>query len=448
MAGFLGNSVAAMGRSWVAMRHAWRSVTAPTPGRIVVPDSQIDAYRQTVSDWLDFARLRSLLASTDQGDLASGLSLFREMEQKDGTIKSVASTRRRALTGLEYEIVSAADLEDITERRLADEAADYVRQQFRQIKNLKQGLKGLARAIGDNLAVAELLWEGNRIVQIEEVPYWRLTADPQLPGVVKIITREERMGIPTTADPAKWIVHIPEPACGFPLAESLAWSTAFIYLTSQLAVTDWITFCEIFGMPIRVARYQPQATTAEKRELATWMKNLGTKAWGIVSRAVNLEIVETSQRGTAPYKDLVDWADRMKAKIWLGGNLVADTTGATGTHAAASEQNEVREDLRDDDIENEGATIRDQLIAPLVRFRFWRNDVPLPYFHRKKPETVDRLQEADLFARAQLAGLRIGEDYAYDRLGIQKPEEGEATLSPSLDAFGQGLGEGNDYAAD
>ena len=448
MTNFLTNSVTAMGRAYVTMRHAWQSVTVPTPGRIVLPDSQLDAYRDTVSDWLDFSRLRSLLRSTDSGDLANGLALFHEMEQKDGTVKSVASTRRRALTGLEYEIVSAADVEDLTERRLADEAADYVRQEFRKIKNLKQGLKGLARAIGDNLAVAELIWEGSHIVQINEVPYWRLTGDPQLPGVVKIITREERMGIPTTNQPEKWVVHTPEPACGFPLAESLAWATAFIYLASQLAVADWITFCEIFGMPIRVARYQPQATTAEKRELATWMKNLGSKAWGIFSQAVNLEIVETSQRGTAPFKDLLDWAERMKAKIWLGGHLTADTSGGTGTYAAAAVQDEVREDLRDDDIEAEGATVREQIIEPMVRFRFWRDDVRLPFFRRKKPEVIDRLQEADLFGKAQMAGLRIGEDYAYDRLGIQKPEKDEAVLTPSLDAFGAGLQEGGEYAAD
>ncbi len=442
MTGFLTNSVTAMGRAYVTMRHAWQSVTVPTPGQVVVPDSQLDAYRQTVSDWLDFARLRSLLSSTDQGDLASGLSLFREMEQKDGTLKSVAGTRRRALTGLEYEIVSAAEVEDIEERRLADEAADYVRQQFRKIKGLKPGLKGLARAIGDNLAVAELIWEGDRIIQVDEVPYWRLTADAQSPGIVKIITREKRLGIPTTDQPDKWVVHVPEPACGFPLAESLAWATTFIYLASQLAVADWIAFCEIFGMPIRVGRYQPQATPAEKRELATWMENLGTKAWGIFSQAVNLEIVETSQRGTAPYKDFTDWADRMKAKIWLGGNLVADTSGGTGTYSAAEVQNEVREDLRNDDIEAEGTTVRDQIIAPMVRFRFWRTDVPLPYFRRKKPETVDRLQEADLFTKAQATGLKIGQAYAYARLGIPAPEKDEVVLTPSLDAFGQGMMEG------
>jgi phage gp29-like protein len=438
----LNRAVGALARTYTTVQASWKSVTAPPPGRLIVPDSQLDAYRQTVSDWLDFARLRSLLSAADSGDLASGLGLFREIEQKEGTIRSVASTRRQALTGLDYEIVSAAEVEDLTERNLADEAADYVRQQLRGINGFKAGLKGLARAIGDNLAVAETVWEGNHIVEIAEVYYWRLTADPQQPGVVKVITRDDRTGIDTTLVPDKWIVHIPEPACGFPLAESLAWATTFIYVASQVAVADWITFCEIFGMPIRIGRYRPTAGRAEKRELAEWMEALGTKAWGIFSQAVNLEIVETTQRGTAPYEAFLNWAERKIAKIWLGGNLVADTTGGTGTHAAASVQDEVREDLRDDDIENEGSMVRSQIIEPLIRFKFWRADVPLPYFRRKKPEMIDRLQEADLFGKAQLAGLKIPKKYAHERLGIPEPEQGEETLTPSLDAFGQGMEEG------
>ncbi len=78
---------------------------------------------------INAAKLVALLAAMDDGNLADGLQLFEEMEQKNPHLRAVANTRRLSLTGLEWEIVSAADvLTDIKDRRLADQAADFARE--------------------------------------------------------------------------------------------------------------------------------------------------------------------------------------------------------------------------------------------------------------------------------------------------------------------------------
>lgn len=404
----------------------------PKPGRIVVADNRIDDYMKSVSDGLNMQKLKGLLQSADSGDLAGALVLFEEMQQKDPGLSSVVETRCNALTLLEYEVVSAAESEDVKDQKqLADEAADYVRNQLSKIPSLIKMFDHLSTAIGSNLAVIELIWEGNRIVDAEVVPSNRLRIDPRTPGVVRVITADDHEGIPATGP--KWIVHTPRSVSGSPIARSLFRAQAYVYLIKILSLADWATFTELFGMPIRTARYEPNATPEEKQELMDMLKNMGSKAFGIFSKAVDMEIRDVVRRNTGPYKELIDWCEKAQAKLFLGANLTSDTTGGTGTLSTAVIHNEVREDLRDSDIVKEGHTLRQQLIAPIVFYRFWR-EVPLPYFKRKKPEVVDRIQEANLIREAMKGGMKVSKKWAHKRLDIPEPKEDEEVLKP-LDTF-------------
>lgn len=131
---------------------------------------------------------------------------------------------------------------------------------------------------------------------------------------------------------------------------------------------------------------------------------------------------------------------------WLGGNLTSDTTGGTGTFAAATVQDEVRNDLRNDDIKREGRTVRDQVIHPIVALGFPGCDEGVPYFCRIKPETIGRIKEAELMFKAQHIGMDVPDAWARERIGVPKPKvdengQREAVLE-SPDAFEDSIREG------
>ncbi len=151
------------------------------------------------------------------------------------------------------------------------------------------------------------------------MPSWRLNGDPQLPGAVRIVTESNHKGI--VADPPKFIVHVPNSGRLYPMAKSTLRSQVFIGLVKILATVDWSTFATIYGMPVRWGTYRSGASEDEKRELMAMMKNLGTNAFGVFSEGVNLEMKESSQRGTAPYEALINWCDRKQTILMLGGNL-------------------------------------------------------------------------------------------------------------------------------
>lgn len=401
-------------------------------GRVYAWSRQLDAFRAAMTTQLTFSRLGNILRSAGDGYITEALLLFEEMESLDARLKSNAEKRRMALTGLEYEIVSAAEAGDVKDEALAEAAADYVRETLDALDGFPGALEHLATAIGPNLAVCEMEWESSRPVAIFNVPAHRLTMDLNLSPAVRIITQESLRGLEMSGP--KFVVHVPHAVSGSPLLKSLSTAQATIWLIKKLAIADWATFCEVFGMPVRVGKYRPAAAPEEKKVLADMLANIGAAAWAMVSEATSIEFAETTNRGVSPFEALINYCDREQAVLWLGGNLTGDTTGGTGTFAAAKVQDDVRDDLRNDDIRREGRTLREQIIRPLVEFQFPGRDAALPIFRRIKPETVDRIKEAQAMKAAQNAGVVIPRKWAYDRLNIPEPDEGEEVLEPA-DAF-------------
>lgn len=409
------------------------AVAAPE-GRVFRISPQLDATRQMVARQLNAAKLRRLLDAADAGDLASGLGLFEEMEEKDSRLASVTATRRLSLTGLEWEI-TPEDADDAEAQKIAD----YCTETLVALDHFEEALEHLATAIGPNLAVVELVWEGRELIDVVPILSHRLTMHPLDPGVVRVITEENRMGVPAVG--AKWVVHAPHGGLLFPFARSLTRKQAFLHVVKMIAIVDWGTFCSIYGMPSRWAKY-PKGTDPEQRaDLMAMMANFGANAYGVFQEGVELEIKESSSRGTSPHEAFVQFVCREQSILMLGGNLTSDTTGGTGTYAAGSVQDEVKDDIRKDDIRREARTIRRQILTPMVRMIFGP-DAPVPYWGRIEPETVDRRAEGEVIAAAQRAGLRIPSAWAYERMEIPMPEEGEDVLVPSLDAFGAALEEG------
>jgi phage gp29-like protein len=419
-------------------RGAYDALRGRAPeGRTYEWSRQLDSHRESYTPRLTFARLGQILRSGHDGNLVEALLLFEEMAARDPRLMSNVRKRRMALTGLEFEIRSAAEDNPDVDKALADEAAAYVREKFDELE-MDCVLEHLARAIGPNLAVMETEWQRGEPIALIPIPSSRITMDLAKSPDLRIVTEGDRMGL--VMAPPKFVLHIPHAVSGSPLFESLSAAQATIWLIKHLALKNWATFCEIFGMPIRVGKYDTGTREDEKAVLRDMLTNIGSNAWAMISRATDIEFTESTQRGAAPFEAIIRYLDKEQDILWCGGNLTGDTTGGTGTYAAASVQDSVRDDLRDDDIRRESRTVRTQVIRAWCAFKYPGREVPLPICRRIKPETVDRTQEATFFKTAQSAGIAIPKAWGYQRLSIPQPQDGEEVLEP-VDAFVQGMRE-------
>lgn len=402
----------------------------PRVGTVVKPRAE-DSVRDYPGAGLTPSRLMAILKEADDGSLSTAMELFEEMEEKDAHLFSIANMRRFALTGLDWDVVSAADVRTGVDRRRADRAATYCREVLADMESFDGGLQHLSLAVGRNIAIAEIEWgmsQGElRPVNIIPIDFSRIMFDES--DDLRILTNDHpRDGIEIGAN--KFIIHTPHSVSGFPQRGGLLRVTAMIYLAKNLALKDWMIFSEVFGMPVRIARYEPTATDEEKREMLHMLESLGSNAAGIFSRAVDLQVIEAN-RGTMgpPYERFIEFVNREMSKAWLGQTLTTDITGQKGTLAATQVHEQVRQDVLADDIRKECRTIRRDLLGPMVRFKFG-NETPIPYFRRKVRQKIQPAQLAEVLDVAiNQLGVKVPEGWAHDALGIPRGSQDEPTLA-------------------
>lgn len=390
-------------------------------------DAQLDATTR-VTDGIDYVTLKGLLQRADAGDAAAMLRLVQEAENKDLHLKAVLATRRMALTGLEWSIEPRSTIDPLADETLSTQLADYVggvlgsmvtwRDGVR-VRPFERALRQMSQAIGPNLAVIELVWNGNRLADLLPVPASRLRYDPRISEGLLFCTPSNTEGAPIPPD--KFVVHTPEEVDGIPIINTLGQALMVVWLMKRFAVQDWSTFLEVFGQPLRIGKSGPNATTADKQAMDTALAQMGTLAYMRLPEGMDVEIKEAPSRTSDPFGPFVEWAEKQQSIAVLGQTLTTDI-GDTGSRAAAEVHDQVRRAILEADATAEAATIEDQLIEPIVRMAFpMIPNPPLPLFRRDFRDPVDVDTNAAALASAQAIALPVEKSWAYDALGIDPP---------------------------
>lgn len=401
-------------------------------GRVLRPWIE-DATRSYPSIGLTPSRALALLQAADGGAPQEQYELYREMLQKWPRLCAVEATRRLALTGLAWEITpDDAVAPDTPRAEIARQVADYCSETLMGLDRFRDALNHMAFGIGFGVAVAELVWESGRLIDITPAPYSRLTADPQAPWRLRVRTDESpAFGVALDETPNKWIVHQQAATPGRPFEGGLLRASILLYLAQNLSFKDWLIFSQVAGMPMRVGRFEPGAPEDEKRRLLDMLKAMGPDAAAIFSKAMDVQFIEAN-RGETPYQAIQDYCNTEVTILWLGQHLTTDIR-ASGSRAAAEIHDRVREDLLVDDIAAEAATVRRDLLKPLSQARFGA-DAPVPVFRRSLIQSVDTKTLAETLAVAvRELGIEAPRRWAHRALGIPTPAKGESVLSATTE---------------
>ncbi len=419
----------------------------PAAGRVLLPWRE-DSLRTYPTIGLTPSRALSLLQTADAGSPAQLFELFREMLQKWPRLAAVEATRRLALTGLEWEIMPAiapssarppgavrsagAARSDRVERdsrqpeqssEVHTRAADLCVEALQRLDSFDAALRHLAQAIGTGVAVAELVWEDGRLIDVTPVPYSRLVCDPHEPWRLRVRTQDEpTWGVALDEQPSKWVVHCPAAQPGRPFDGGLLRASLLMFLAQNLSFKDWLIASQAAGMPVRIARYEPGTPEPDKQQILKMLEALGTDAVAAISKNVEVQMLESRRSGDGPYRDLQDYCNTEITILWLGQHLTTDM-GDSGSRAAAEVHDRVREDLLVQDIADEGATIRRDVLTPMVRAVLGA-DAPTPRFRRALSQAIDTRALAQTLAVAvNELGMAVPADWAHRALGIP-PRDG------------------------
>ena len=369
-----------------------------------------------VTGGLTPARLAALLQGAAAGDAADYLTLAEEMEERDLHYRCEIGKRRLAVASLPVTVEAASN--DEGDVRLADEVRALVKRAgFRGL------LKDLLDAIGKGYSVTEIIWE--RGGKWWPVAYeWR---DPRF----FIFDRESRRKIRLLDEanlaegielaPYKFIVHLPHLKSGLPIRGGMARVAAWAYLCKNYTIKDWLAFAEVFGMPLRLGRYQSGALKEDIQILKMAVANLGSDAAAVIPESMKIEFIEGGKvtGGDHLFMRLADWLDTQVSRGLLGQS--ATTQGTPGKLGGDEAQSQVRDDIRDDDATQLAETLNRDLVKPFIDLNFG----PQEYY----PELILRAVENEDLTVLSAAlkelvplGLKVEQSVVRDKFGWPDPD--------------------------
>ncbi|EJW16246.1 DUF935 domain-containing protein [Paenibacillus alvei] len=393
------------------------------PEMVEIAVAQVhDKYSTYPSNGLTPVRLAQIFREADAGDVLQQMELFEEMEEKDPHLFSQLQTRKNAVTGLDFEVIPFSD--DEWDKQIAE----FVKEQIDGLENFEDIMMDLLDAIGKGISVSEIIWGIEDGYTVVDDIKWRhpkrFSWDNN--DIMKVSTRDHPSGIPLPDN--KFVIHRYKARSGHPSRAGVLRVVAWMYLFKNYDLKDWVSFCEVFGMPLRLGKYDPSASEEEKNALIRALVQLGTDAAGIIPTGTDIEFKEASKTTSINvYESLARYCDEQTSKAVLGQTLTSDSGG--GSFAQSKTHNEVRHDLTVADCKALAATLRRDLIRPLVYFNFGE-DRRIPHLRFDCEEAGDLKETADIYEKLIDMGLKIPTSHLYKKFSVPKPENGEEVATP------------------
>ncbi|MGE4296946.1 MAG: DUF935 domain-containing protein [Desulfovibrionaceae bacterium] len=379
----------------------------------------------TMANGLTPERLARILRNAAEGDHCDYLILAEEMEEREPHYASVLGTRKRAVSGLEPAVEAASD--DARDQELADAVRELV-----AAPAFGDMLDDALDALGKGYSATEIMWDRSGARWTPERYEWRdprfFLFDQATGRELRLLDERDMMGLPLP--PYKFIVHVPRLKSGLPVRSGLARLAATSFMCKNYALTDWLAFAEVFGMPLRLGRYGENAKPEDIAKLIAAVANIGTDAAAVVPESMRIEFVEGGKAtgGQELFERLAEWLDRQVSKGVLGQTMTSDDGSS---QAQAKVHNEVRGDIQRADAKQLTNTINRDLVRAFIDLNWGPQRVyPRVTLPINEPEDVTALSEA-LGILVPL-GLAVEASVIRDRLGLPDPEPGAEILGQPM----------------
>lgn len=372
------------------------------------------------------ARLYQILEGAEQGDLLAQSDLFEDMEEKDPQIGADMLKRRQLAAELEWQVLPP-DNATAQEKKATDHAIEVL--SAMEVEDL---VLDLGTGLGHGFANLELTWQRDGATRHIEQPilrphrWFRLHPDDQ-----NVITLRDMSATGAELWPLGWVPHRHRARPGYVARSGLHRMLAWPYLFQNYALGDLAQLLEIYGMPARLGKYPKNATNKEKATLLRAVVAMGKDAAGIIPEGMSIDFLEAAQGSADLYLAMMNWCERSKSRVILGGTLTSGTGDGTNTNALGNVHERGQSSLIRSDVRQYNSTVRRSILWPMAALNFGVTDANrAPRFVLDMGETEDYQVLANTLPIFVDMGARIEVDWLHEKSGIPKAADGAAVLQP------------------
>ncbi len=200
--------------------------------------------------------------------------------------------------------------------------------------------------------------------------------------------------------------------------------TAPYVLYKRGTMNDWAEFSELFGMPIRKYTYDSSDPESVNAAMDAASSQGGANIYFCPTDS-NLEFIESGNKtgSSELYASLVDRCNAEMSKAVLGNTLTTEAS-ETGTQALGTVHGKVEQELADQDalfiLNLLNYDMTDQFAALGV------NTEGGEFVYVEAEDTAETTAKAALLEKAvTVFHLPLGDDYLYEQLKVEKPDNYE-----------------------
>jgi phage gp29-like protein len=352
------------------------------------------------------------------------LELAQDIELKDLHYRSVLSTRKDAITGLELKVIPAG--EDGRDIELADAVMrDIVQNTSAKLYTL---IRDMLDALAKGFSVSEILWDASSSTWKPKAYKFR---DPRWFQYDKETGKALMLRAPLGNEllplkPFHFVVHEPHLVSGNQIMAGLAHSALYYWMLKSYDVTSWAAFIDRYGYPIRVGKYGRKSTPDDRATLKRAVAAIGQDFGAVIPESANLEIIESKTAGETSkvYENMADWIDKQISKLVLGQTM---TTDAGASRAQSETHERVRDDIADSDIQQILETLHVSVTVPYINFNYGEQ-AHYPRIDLFKPDEKNVDQILAAVEKLGPQGLKVKADEVRSLLGLSNPDEGDEVI--------------------
>jgi len=374
--------------------------------------SAINYTKDSIYSNLTPAKLTSVLKNLREGNPREFLILAEEFEEKDPHFISVIQTRKRALITVEPTLLTG----EIKNEVLINAVYKFIEKPF--FTNL---VMDLLDSIAKGFSVCELQWRDNDVIGYNYLPAYWFSYDSN--GELKIWDDMASKLLPIVENTEdgyfdkKFIIHAPSSKSSVQLRNGLTIPASIYLLYKAYAMRDFMSFAEVFGMPLRVGKYDNEPTDKDIATLRRAVTELGVDAAAIIPKSMDIDFHEVNKGdGAGLYTSLLDYIDKQISKLILGQTMTSDDGSSM---AQAKVHNEIRLDIVKSDARELESTINKFLVAYINQTVGIQKEYPKIKWQISEKE--DRVALADVLTKVLPLGVEVSKSDVRERLGFIKP---------------------------
>jgi len=372
---------------------------------------------------LDPSRLASAFAAADQGFITEQATLFELVEEQDPHIFAELAKRRRAVTGLGWQLHPPKDANQ-SEIDRTEELADMLR----KIPRFEDAQYDLTDAVGKGFAALEIDWKTGS-TWLPQALHWvpqRMFQVDRDTGAMQLL----KMGLPEPLRGWGWVVHEHRAKSGYIEQAALFRVLAWTYAYKAYNIRDMQRFLEVYGLPLRLGKYPAGIGSKQRDELLKAVRNIGNDGAGVVPSNMTIDFIQATKTGTVDdFLNSVAYWERKQSMAILGGTLTSQADGKTSTNALGAIHDKVRREIMLHDVRQIEPTMNGQVVRPVALINGMFPEDRLPTFGYQTEETVDQGKMADVLTKAADLGMEIDVEWAHQSMQIPRAAKGVKLLT-------------------